>query len=129
MLESSDTALECKVGQHKAQRNAAVKDAQRWFRQSDCWNAASLCYPKELAEPKENTLGQILENTEDLLMVRVNQGGTMNRWHQGSLAKLTKLANDIGEYETYGIADTPYNRCLTVIAIQVSLIFAQQEEG
>ena len=129
MLESSDTALECKVGQHKAQRNAAVKDAQRWFRQSDCWNAASLCYPKELAKPKENTLGQILENAEDLLMVRVNQGGPMNRWHQGGLAKLTKPANDVGEYETYGIADTPYNRCLTVIAIQVSLIFTQQAEG
>ena len=100
------TALECKIGQNETQQKAAVKDAQRWLKQSDCWNAVALCYPKELAEPKESTLEQILENAKDLLMVRVNQGGSMSRWHEGGLAELAKLADDIGANETYAVTDT-----------------------
>ena len=113
------SALECKVGQNETQQKAAVKDAQRWLRQSDCWNAVALCYPKELAEPKENTLAQIFENAEDLLMVRVNQGGPMSRWHQGGLAELAKLADDIGANETYAITDT-LKRSITVASNQIA---------
>ena len=51
------TALECKIGHNETQQKAVVKDAQRWLKQSDCWNAVALCYPKELAEPEESSLG------------------------------------------------------------------------
>ncbi|MCY4300197.1 MAG: hypothetical protein OXC68_00475 [Aestuariivita sp.] len=39
------TALECKISQTSTQQSAAVKDAQRWWKESDCWNALALCYP------------------------------------------------------------------------------------
>ena len=113
------TALECKIGQNETQQNAAVKDAQRWLKQSDCWNAVALCYPKEIAEPKESTLEQILENAEDLLMVRVNQGGPMSRWHEGGLDELAKLADDIGANETYAITDT-LKHAITVGSNQIA---------
>ena len=56
------TALECKNGQNNPRRKVAAKDAQRWLRQSDGRNAVALCYPKEVAEPRETTLAQVLEN-------------------------------------------------------------------
>ena len=113
------TALECKIGQNETQQKAAVKDAQRWLKQSDCWNAVALCYPKELAEPKESTLEQLLENAEDLLMVRVNQGGPMSRWHEGGLTELGELADDIGANETYAITDT-LKHAITVASNQIA---------
>ena len=113
------TALECKIGQNQTQQKAAVKDAQRWLKQSDCWNAVALCYPKELAEPKESTLEQLLENAENLLMVRVNQGGPMSRWHEGGPAELAKLADDIGANETYAITDT-LKHAITVASNQIA---------
>ena len=58
--------LNARSARMKPSRRAAVKDAQRWLKQSDCWNAVALCYPKELAEPEECSLGQLLKNTEDL---------------------------------------------------------------
>ena len=39
------TAHQCKIGQNTTQQKAAVKDAQCWLTQSDCWNALALCYP------------------------------------------------------------------------------------
>ena len=113
------TALECKIGQTETQQKNAVKDAQRWLKQTDCWNAVALCYPKELAEPKESTLEQLLENAEDLLMVRVNQGGLMSRWHKGGLVELGKLADDIGANETYAITDT-LKHAITVASNQIA---------
>ena len=61
------TALECKIGQSATQRQAAIRDAQRWLKQSDCWNALALCYPEELSEDRQATPRQILEVTRDLV--------------------------------------------------------------
>ena len=112
------TALECKVGQNESQQKAAVKDSQRWLKQPDCWNAVALCYPKEVAEPQKTTLVQILNSTEDLLMVRVNRDGPTSRWHTGSLADLAKLVEDIGANETYAITDT-LKRAITIASDQI----------
>ena len=97
------TALECKIGHDVSQRRDAVKDAQRWLKQSDCWNAIALCYPKELSEPEQNTPRQILETTSDLLIVKVSRGGAVGHWRRSDLAELAKLADDIGANETYAI--------------------------
>ncbi len=99
------TALECKIGQSATQRQAAVKDAQRWLQQSDCWNAVALCYPEELSEDQQATPRQILEVTPDLLMVRVSQAGTIGHWRKGRLSDLAILADDIGANETYAVTD------------------------
>ena len=99
------TALECKIGQSTNQRQAAVKDAQRWLKQSDCWNALALCYPEELSEDKPATPRQILEQTADLLMTKVSQSGTIGSWRKGSLSDLAILADDIGANETYAVTD------------------------
>ena len=99
------TALECKIGHDVAQRGNAVKDAQRWLKQSDCWNALALCYPEEMSEPTQRTLRQILETTDNLLMVKVSHGGAVGQWHKGGLADLATLSDDIGENETYAITD------------------------
>ena len=99
------TALECKIGQSRTQQQAAVKDAQRWLKQTDCWNALALCYPPELSEDRRVTPLQIIEGTADLLMVRVRQGGTIGHWRKGSLADLAILADDIGANETYAVTD------------------------
>ncbi|MCY4612493.1 MAG: hypothetical protein OXB94_02585 [Nitrospira sp.] len=99
------TALECKIGQSSIQRQAAVKDAQRWLKESDCWNALALCYPEELSEDKPGTPRQGLEVTADLLMVRVSQGGTIGHWRKGRVSDLAILADDIGANETYAVTD------------------------
>ena len=99
------TALECKIGQSATQRQAAVRDAQRWLKQSDCWNALALCYPEELSEDRQETPRQILEVTRDLLMVRVSQGSTIGHWRKGRLSDLAILADDIGANETYAVTD------------------------
>ena len=119
------TALECKIGQTAPRQKAAVKDAQRWLRQSDCWNAVALCYPKELAEPRETTLAQVLESANDLLMVRVDQGGPTSRWHKGGLTELAKLADDIGANETYAITDT-LSRAIKIASDQISANTGQE---
>ena len=103
--DSYFTAVECKIGQTAAQRRAAVKDAQRWLKQPDCWNAVALCYPEELSEDREETPKQILESTADLLMARVNRGGIIGRWRPGGLSDLAKLADDIGANEAYAVTD------------------------
>lgn len=100
------TALECKIGQKKTQRKEVIKDAQRWLKQPDCWNATALCYPQELSNPTENPLSYRLKNSENLLMVRVNKEGAAGPWHEGGISDLAKLANDIGANETYAITDT-----------------------
>ena len=99
------TALECKIGQSSIQRQAAVKDAQRWLKQSDCWNALALCYPEELSEDRPSTPRQILEGTADLLMVRVSQVGAIGHWRKGRVSDLAILADDIGANETYAVTD------------------------
>ena len=100
------TAVECKIGQAATQRQNAVKDAQRWLRQADCWNAIALCYPDHLSkDSRRGTPGQRLADATDLLMVRVNQSGPIGRWRSGSLADLARLADDIGVNETYAITD------------------------
>ena len=99
------TAVECKIGQNAAQRRSAVKDAQRWVKQPDCWNAIALCYPEDLSEDREETPKQILESTAGLLMARVNRGGVIGRWRQGGLSDLAKLADDVGANETYAVTD------------------------
>ena len=99
------TALECKIGQSTTQRKAAVKDAQRWLKHSDCWNALALCYPKELSEDSGVTSRQLLEGTSELLMVRATRSGTIGRWREGRVADLATLADDIGANETYAVTD------------------------
>ena len=99
------TALECKIGQSSTQRRAAVKDAQRWLKQTDCWNAIALCYPQELSHDQRATPRQVLQSITDLLMVRVNRGGAIGNWHSGGLSDLVRLADDIGANETYAVTD------------------------
>ena len=100
------TAVECKIGQTTTQRRDAVKDAQRWLKQADCWNTIAVCYPDHLSEDsRHGTSGQRLAAATDLLMVRVNQSGTVSQWHSGTLAHLARLADDIGANETYAITD------------------------
>ena len=94
-----------KFGQRSTQRQAAVKDAQRWLKQTDCWNALALCYPEELSEERRATPRQMLENTADLLMVKVSQGGAIGHWRRGHLSDLVILADDIGANETYAVTD------------------------
>ena len=99
------SALECKIGQSSTQRQAAVRAAQRWLKQSDCWNALALCYPEELSQDRRATARRTLEGTADLLMVRVSQGGTLGHWRKGRLSDLARLADDIGANETYAVTD------------------------
>lgn len=99
------TAVECKIGQGPTQQHAAVRDAQRWLKQSDCWNALAVCYPEELSEDSPATPRQRFMATEDLLMVRVGQGGELGRWRKGRLSELALLADDIGANETYAVTD------------------------
>lgn len=103
--DSYYTAVECKIGQNATQRRAAVKDAQRWLKQPDCWNAVALCYPEELSEDSEETPRQSLESSADLLMARVNRGGVIGRWRPGGLSDLAKLSDDIGANEAYAVTD------------------------
>ena len=97
------TAVECKIGQGPTQQQAAVRDAQRWLKQTDCWNALAVCYPEELSEDSPETPRQRFQATEDLLMVRVGQGGELGNWKKGRLFELALLADDIGANETYAI--------------------------
>ena len=113
------TALECKVGQNATQKKAALKDAKRWLGQSDCWNAIALCYPKEIAEPRKSSLAQILEDTSNFLMVKVDQGGPTSKWHKGGIIELTKLADDIGINETYAITEI-LKRAISIASDQIS---------
>lgn len=99
------TALECKIGQSTTQRQAAVRDAQRWLKQSDCWNALALCYPEEISEDRQATPRQLLEVSRDLLMVKVSQSGAIGRWRKGRLSDLAVLADDVGANETYAVTD------------------------
>ncbi len=107
------TALECKIGQSTTQQQAAVRDAQRWLKQSDCWNALALCYPEELSEDRQATSRQRLEGASDLLMVKVSQAGMIGRWRWGSLADLAILADDIGANETHAVTDILKRAILT----------------
>ena len=114
------TALECKIGNKKPQRKDAIKDAQRWLKQSDCWNATALCYPQELSDPKESSLVQRLKSAENLLMVRVDKEGPAGPWHEGGISGLAKLANDIGANETYAITDT-LKHAITIASEQIKV--------
>ena len=100
------TAVECKIGQTSTQRKAAVRDAKRWLKQSDCWNALALCYPEALSADRRTTPRETLKSIADLLMVRVGQGGAVGKWRTGGLSELAILAEDIGANETYAITDT-----------------------
>ena len=39
---------------------------------------------------------RILEQVDDLMIVRVNQAGPLGRWHKDHLADLAMLASDVG---------------------------------
>ena len=119
------TALECKIGQEKTQCRDAIKDAQRWLKQSDCWNATALCYPQELAEPEESSLVQRLKSSENLLMVRVDKEGATSPWHKGEISDLAKLANDIGTNETYAITDT-LKHSITIASEQIKVHISEK---
>ena len=118
------TAVECKIGQSSTQRQAAVKDAQRWLKQTDCWNALALCYPEELSEDRQATPRQILESTADLLMARVSQGGAIGHWRKGGLSDLARLADDIGANETYAVTDI-LQRAIIAASEQMDLATGQ----
>ena len=118
------TAVECKIGQSSTQRQAAVKDAQRWLKQTDCWNALALCYPEELSEDRRATPRQILESTADLLMARVSQGGAIGHWRKGGLSDLARLADDIGANETYAVTDI-LQRAIIAASEQMDLATGQ----
>ncbi len=118
-------ATECKIGQNTTQRRVAVEDAQRWLKQADCWNAIACCYPVELSEDGPTTPRQRLDDTTDLLMARVNQGGIIGRWHRGSVVDLTKLAGDIGANETYAVTDI-LRRAIIVASEQIDASMGQK---
>ena len=118
------TAVECKIGQSSTQRQAAVKDAQRWLKQTDCWNALALCYPEELSEDRRATPRQILESTADLLMARVSQSGAIGHWRKGGLSDLAILADDIGANETYAVTDI-LQRAIIAASEQMDLATGQ----
>ncbi len=99
------TAVECKIGQNRTKQREAIKDAQRWLKQSDCWNAIACCYPVELSEDGPITPRKRLDDTAGLLIVRVNQSGIIGHWRRGSVVDLTRLAGDIGANETYAVTD------------------------
>ena len=99
------TAVECKIGQNSIQKGAAVKDAQRWLKNADCWNAISLCYPADLSQDEPITPRRRIAASADLLMARVNQSGVVGNWRQGDLSDLAKLADDVGANETYRVTD------------------------
>ena len=118
------TAVECKIGQSSTQRQAAMKDAQRWLKQTDCWNALALCYPEELSEDRRATPREILESTADLLMARVSQGGAIGHWRKGGLSDLARLADDIGANETYAVTDI-LQRAIIAASEQMDLATGQ----
>ncbi|MCY3823626.1 MAG: N-6 DNA methylase [Nitrospinae bacterium] len=118
------TALECKIGQSKTQRQAAVKDAQRWLKQAECWNAIALCYPEEISEDRPLTPRQLIEDADDLLMVRVNRGGTIGHWRKGRLSALAILADDIGANETYAVTDI-LQRAIITASEQINMATGQ----
>ena len=118
------TALECKIGQSKTQRQAAVKDAQRWLKQAECWNAIALCYPEELSEDRPLTPRQLLEGADDLLMARVSRGGTIGHWRKGRLSGLAILADDIGANETYAVTDI-LQRAIIAASEQIDMATGQ----
>ena len=119
------TATECKIGQNKTQQREVVKDAQRWLKQSDCWNAIACCYPVELSEDGPTTPRQRLDTSTDLLMVRVNQSGIIGHWHRGSVVDLTRLADDIGANETYAVTDI-LRRAIIVASEQINASMGQK---
>lgn len=118
------TALECKIGQSSTQRRAAVKDAQRWLKQTDCWNALALCYPEELSEDRQGTPRQSMEAAADLLMVKVSQAGTVGPWRKGGLLDLAILADDVGANETYAVTDI-LQRAIVAASEQIDLTTGQ----
>ncbi len=97
------SAVECKIGQSSNQRNAAIKDAKRWLRQSECWNSIALCYPTRISEEKQTDSRVVIESSNDLLMVKVNQAGAVTNWHSGGVRDLIKLASDVGANKTYAV--------------------------
>ena len=99
------TAVECKIGHSSIQKGAAVKDAQRWLKHTDCWNAISLCYPAALSQDQPETPRKRIVATDELLMARVNQSGVVGHWRQGDLSDLANLADDVGANETYRVTD------------------------
>ena len=98
-------AIECKIGQSRNQLAAAVKDAQRWLKDSNCWNAIAVCYPAAFAEDSVATPRRRIEKSHNISMVRVNHGGIIGRWKTGSVYEISTLADDIGANETYAITD------------------------
>ena len=72
---------------------------------TDCWNALALCYPEELSEDRQATPRQTLEAAADLMMVKVNQAGTIGHWRTGSVSDLAILADDVGANEAYAVTD------------------------
>ena len=100
------TAIECKTGQSNRQLAAAVKDAQRWLKDSNCWNAIAVCYPDIFAEDVGETPRHQIEKSADMMMARVNKSGTIGQWRTGGVNDIVKLADDIGANETYAISDT-----------------------
>ena len=99
------TAVECKIGQNSTQKGEAVKDAQRWLKQSNCWNAIALCYSEEISQDAQTTPQQRIAMSVDLLMAKVNLKGVIGRWHTGEVSDLVRLANDVGARNTYVITD------------------------
>ena len=99
------TAVECKIGHTSIQKGAAIKDAQRWLKHTDCWNAISLCYPTELSQDQPETPRKRIAASDELLMARVNQSGVVGHWRKGDLTDLANLADDVGANETYRVTD------------------------
>ena len=100
------TAIECKIGQGRTERAAAVKDAQRWLKDGDCWNAIAVCYPEDFSGDSEDLPRRKIDKSNNILMARVNQGGVIGRWKTGTVVDLSTLADDVGANETYAITYT-----------------------
>ena len=60
------TAIECKIGQSRNQLSAAVKDAQRWLKDTNCWNAIAVCYPAAFAEDSADTPRRRIEKSQNI---------------------------------------------------------------
>lgn len=99
------TALECKIGQDTSKKHAAIRDALRWLKEPNCWNALAVCYPNDLKEDTKDTLHKRLESQGELLMVKVGKEGRRGTWKKGGLSDLAVLIDDVGANETYAVTD------------------------
>lgn len=91
------TAIECKIGQDINAQKRAVKSAERWIDEPDCWNVVALCYPQEFSKETSESLSHQVVNSTKLLMLKINRKGSSGRFYEGGISDLIELSNSIDE--------------------------------